>query len=670
MTQPTVFISYSHHDEVEKEKLLSHLGVLRHAGLIDLWSDDRIGAGADWAAEMGQAIGQARVAILLITANYLTTEFILSQQIPQLLERRRQEGLVVFPVIARACAWDRVEWLRQMQVRPQNRIPVWGDGGSHVDEDLAEIAREVADIIEQAKQGQSRLFICYKRASKTDQQLADALQQFLTARGHQVFVDRSTDSVDLPLLLIDQEIQNSNVFIVLLSSAAVDGEMVQAEVRRAYKYQKLQGRPQILPVRVAYQGLIPYAIDAYLNPNQYLYWAGPNNTERIGQAILAAIAGKLPQQEPIRVQRVREKSIIFEDGSILTDEDSLHPPLPACDPRFLEELEAPGGTVKLRDKFYIERDADLHLKRQVAQRGSITTIRASRQKGKSSLLVRGTFHARQRGAEVIHLDLQRLDDEELENPDHLLRYMARLIVRKLRLNSAEVDKFWAANTGSQEKLTSLLEDYVLPVSNNPIVLAIDEADSLLLTDYHDDFFGMLRAWHNSGAYDDQWEKLNLILAISTEPYLLISAAQQSPFNAGLKLYLDDFTQTQVRDLNWRHGSPVADEDFEELMRLLNGHPYLTRKALYALVTEKLTWTDFVRAAAEDDGPFSDHLRRQLWLLRDEPALKSTLQQVIQHNQGDDEGSLFRLQRAGLVQKEGDAYFCRCDLYRLYFAQRL
>ena len=670
MTQPAVFISYSHHDEVEKEKLLSHLRVLRHTGLVDLWSDDRIGAGADWETEIKQAISRANVAILLITANYLTTDFILNQQIPQLLERRHQEGLIVFPIIARACAWDRVEWLRQMQVRPQDGTPVWSDSGSHVDEDLTKIARQVADIIEQAQTAQKRLFICYKRSSKIDQQLADALQQFLAGRGHHVFVDRSTDSIDLPLLLIDGEIKNSDVFLVLLSQAAVDGEMVQAEVRRAYKYQKLQGHPEILPVRVAYQGLIPYVIDAYLNPNQYLYWAGPTDNERIGQEILAAIAGSLPPQQPIRVQRVREKSVIFEDGSILTDEDSLHPPLPACDPRFLEELEAPGGTVKLRDKFYIERDADLHLKRQAAQQGSITTIRASRQKGKSSLLVRGTFYARQRGAEVIHLDLQRLDDEYLENPDHLLHYIARLIVRKLRLDITEVDKFWTANTGSQEKLTSLLEDYVLPISTNPIVLAIDEADSLLQTDYHDDFFGMLRAWHNSGAYDDQWEKLNLILAISTEPYLLISTAQQSPFNAGLKLYLDDFTETQVRDLNWRHGSPVTDEHFAELLRLLNGHPYLTRKALYTLVTEKLNWSNFMDTVAEDNGPFSDHLRRQLWLLRDEPALKSTLQQVIQRNRGDDEDSLFRLQRAGLVQKEGDAYFCRCDLYRLYFAQRL
>ena len=47
MTQPVIFISYSHKDEREKDRLLSHLGVLQHEGLIGLWSDDRIGAGAE-----------------------------------------------------------------------------------------------------------------------------------------------------------------------------------------------------------------------------------------------------------------------------------------------------------------------------------------------------------------------------------------------------------------------------------------------------------------------------------------------------------------------------------------------------------------------------------------------------------------------------------------------
>lgn len=141
---PTVFISYSHEDEQDKNRLLKHLGVLQSAGLITTWSDDRIGAGADWRREIEQSMAQARVAVLLVTANFLTSDFILNTEAPILLQRQRQAGLIIFPIIARPCAWRMVGWLQQMQVRPKNGRPVWADGGSHVDDDLAAIAEELA----------------------------------------------------------------------------------------------------------------------------------------------------------------------------------------------------------------------------------------------------------------------------------------------------------------------------------------------------------------------------------------------------------------------------------------------------------------------------------------------------------------------------------------------
>jgi hypothetical protein len=147
MTQPLVFISYSHKDEAEKDQLLAHLGVLQQAGLVEVWNDDRIGTGADWESEISRAMAQAKVAVLLISANFLTSDFILRQEVPALLKRRDGEGLTVFPVIARACAWEEVEWLRKMNVRPKNGRPIWGSADSRVDEDLAAIAAEVAAIV-------------------------------------------------------------------------------------------------------------------------------------------------------------------------------------------------------------------------------------------------------------------------------------------------------------------------------------------------------------------------------------------------------------------------------------------------------------------------------------------------------------------------------------------
>lgn len=147
MPQCPIFVSYSHKDNREKDKLLTQLGVLQNADLIDVWSDSRIEAGEDWQRAIEQAMAAAKVAILFITANFLTSPFILREEIPTLLKRRKSEGLIIFPVIAKHCPWEKIPWLTQLNVRPKNRIPIWGSNRSRVDEKLTAIAEEIANKV-------------------------------------------------------------------------------------------------------------------------------------------------------------------------------------------------------------------------------------------------------------------------------------------------------------------------------------------------------------------------------------------------------------------------------------------------------------------------------------------------------------------------------------------
>jgi hypothetical protein len=512
------------------------------------------------------------------------------------------------------------------------------------------------------------LFICYKRSAASDQKLATYLSQFLAQHGQEVFIDQTLRTGDNWLEEIDQQIKASDFLIVLLSKESADSEMVQAEVSRAYEYRKLQGKPHPVPVRLAYEGLLPYTLAAFLSPQQYVVWQNEADNERVAHDILAAVEGRLPLQTPIPTKPVT--NIISEDGRPIAETESLQLPLPEFDPRFLAELPAPGGAVKLRDTLYVEREADGQLKRELTKWGSTTTIRASRQMGKTSLLMRGLHQARQEGAKVISLDFQGFGHDQLASPDVFLHELAKLICHELRLDDAEVDKMWQGSLGALNKLTFFLEDYVLPRFEQPLILAMDEADYLLLhTSFYQDFFGLVRSWHNRRTRE-AWEKFNLVLVISTEPYLLIDDVSQSPFNVGLKLELADFSEAQVRDLNQRHGFPVAESYLPQFTTWLNGHPYLTRKALYTMVTERLAWPDLLRVAASDQGPFADHLRRHQWGLRDKPQLREALAQIIRSNRCSDELALFRLLRAGLIKGSGDVYTCRCDLYRLYFKDKL
>ncbi len=143
MTTPTVFISYSHKDEKWKNLLMKHLGVLRDQGLLGIWEDRRIEAGADWHANIQEAMKSASIAVLVITGNSLTSEYILKDEVPPLLERRRAEGVRMFPLVAEPCAWHTVDWLRQMNLRPTDGRPLSSGSDNQIDSDLTALTSEI-----------------------------------------------------------------------------------------------------------------------------------------------------------------------------------------------------------------------------------------------------------------------------------------------------------------------------------------------------------------------------------------------------------------------------------------------------------------------------------------------------------------------------------------------
>ena len=141
---PSVFISYSHKDEAEKEELLTHLRVLERAGVFKLWIDDHIEGGGDWRSEIHQAIDDAEIVILLISNNFLLSEFIADNEVPAFLERRESEEITVFPIIAKYSGWWAFDWLNRMNVRPKNGLPIWRGADAQVDKELHDISREIA----------------------------------------------------------------------------------------------------------------------------------------------------------------------------------------------------------------------------------------------------------------------------------------------------------------------------------------------------------------------------------------------------------------------------------------------------------------------------------------------------------------------------------------------
>jgi tetratricopeptide (TPR) repeat protein len=147
--KPTVFISYSHKDEGWKDRLRPHLGVLEQQDRITIWDDRRIDAGATWYNEIKQAMERAAVAVCLISPDYLSSVFVVKEEIPYLLERREHGGMVLIPLLVRPCLWQACPWLKPIQMIPRDGQSVAEDFQGREDGVFVQVAERIFEIVEE-----------------------------------------------------------------------------------------------------------------------------------------------------------------------------------------------------------------------------------------------------------------------------------------------------------------------------------------------------------------------------------------------------------------------------------------------------------------------------------------------------------------------------------------
>jgi hypothetical protein len=311
------------------------------------------------------------------------------------------------------------------------------------------------------------------------------------------------------------------------------------------------------------------------------------------------------------------------------------------------------------------------MQQQVTRAGSITVIEGARQMGKSSLVFRALDHARSNQCTVIVFDFQLIDAHYLGDLDTLLRYLANAIYDRLQL-AVSPDEVWKGPLGAKDKLTSFLRNYVLRGAHGLVIVVMDEVDRLFGRPYRDDFFGLLRAWHNSRAVEPLWNKLNLVLAYSTDPSQAIKDPNQSPFNVGTRIQLGDFSFDEVWELNSRYERPVKRKDqLQALMDMIAGHPYLAQRALYALADQTQTLASLLNVDNIDAGPFVDHLQHYRHILESEPMLRQSMRQALMNGNCPDYEIFSRLRSFGLVTgMDHTAARPRCSLYAAYFQRVL
>jgi TIR domain len=119
-----VFVSYSHRDVEWLTRLQTHLKPLMRGGLIDLWDDTRIKPGVEWRREIDEALSLARLAVLIVSADFLASDFIYDNELPPLLERAASGGARVLSLIVRPCLYAQHTALSKYQAVNDPRHPL------------------------------------------------------------------------------------------------------------------------------------------------------------------------------------------------------------------------------------------------------------------------------------------------------------------------------------------------------------------------------------------------------------------------------------------------------------------------------------------------------------------------------------------------------------------
>lgn len=322
--------------------------------------------------------------------------------------------------------------------------------------------------------------------------------------------------------------------------------------------------------------------------------------------------------------------------------------------------------------YYVERPPiESRCYETILQPGALLRIKAPKRMGKTSLIDRIIEQAAQQNYRTVRLNLLQADQAVLKGLDEFLRWFCTFVSWRLGIPTQLAD-YWEDGLGSSQNCTIYFEEHLLSQLEHPLLLALDDVDRIFpYPQIAEDFFGMLRVWHEEARTRRIWKKLRLVIAHSTEVYIQLNI-NRSPFNVGVPIELPELSQKQVQDLAQRRGLGWDSSQVTQLMEMVGGHPHLIQLAIYSLTRQDVTFEQLLQTAPTESGIYSDHLRGHLWNLQQHPELAAAMKKVVNATSPVQLEPMlaFKLQSLGLVQLYGNNVKVRCQFYSQYFGANL
>lgn len=142
-----IFIAYSREDDSFRIRLEKHLSTLKRREYINTWYDGKIEAGTEWKLEIDKALNAADIILLLISADFIASDYCYEIEMKRAIERHEKGEVVVIPILINHCDWEDTPF-GVIQALPQNGKPITDSFWENSDKSLSIIAKSIKSLVE------------------------------------------------------------------------------------------------------------------------------------------------------------------------------------------------------------------------------------------------------------------------------------------------------------------------------------------------------------------------------------------------------------------------------------------------------------------------------------------------------------------------------------------